>query len=265
MSSRYTLVSAVAVALALGVAASARAQLSDDERKCSDAVNKIARGIANQEQKKNRACVKDGMDDIDVCVDTEAETSTQQRAKLAALFDIGGKCDPLPMFGVNSNPQTIADAVERAAGDILRGAFGDPVDGIVSDNKCHDRIAKRMGKKLDAEMKAFRTCVKHLPGITSTMDIENCIASAINDTRAQNVVQPKLQADIEGVCDTSAAPPPGLEDGTCAACTDPATCGGCLGDVVDCQVCQALIIQTGIVVDCDTMDDSLPNSSCLPE
>jgi hypothetical protein len=266
MHSRNMAVSAIAVALlVMGVGRTALGQLSDDERRCIDAVNKIARSIGNQEQKKDRACVKDGMDDIDLCVNGEAANAGVQRAKLVGLFDSGGKCETLPSFGLNSDPQSICNAVERAAGDNLRGAFGNPVNGIVAGDKCHDRIAKRMGKKLDTELKAFRTCIKTLPGITSGLDFDTCIASAIADDRAQNVVQPKLLTDIEGQCDIAGAPPAGLEDGSCSSCTDAASCAGCLGDLVDCQACQALIILTGVVVDCDTMDDSLPNSSCLPE
>jgi len=266
MHSRNMAVSAIALALlVVGVGRTALGELSDDERKCIDAVNKIARSIGNQEQKKDRACVKDGMDDIDLCVNGEAPNASVQRTKLVGLFDSGGKCGTLPSFGLNPDPQSICNAVERAAGDNLRGAFGVPVNGIIAGDKCHDRIAKRMGKKLDTEMKAFRTCMKTLPGITSTGDFETCIGAAIADQRAQIVVQPKLQADIEHVCDIAGAPPAGLEDGSCGTCTDTASCAGCLGDLVDCQACQALIILTGVVVDCDVMDDSLANSSCLPE
>ena len=65
--------------------------------------------------------------------------------RLADLYATGGKCDPLPAFGVGANPAAIAAETEKSSGDILRKVFGDPVDGINAGSKCQDKIAKRAG------------------------------------------------------------------------------------------------------------------------
>src|SRR5258705_7083981 len=118
----------VAAAFAMGVAGAARA----DDAKCQDGLAKGSRNVGNQEQKKNRKCVKDGTGDIDTCVDTESPKAATKEAKLGDLLATGGKCDPLPAFGANASASDIADETEKSSGDILRKTFGDPVDGIVA-------------------------------------------------------------------------------------------------------------------------------------
>src|SRR4051812_37370760 len=79
-------------------------QLTSDERKCTDAVYKSARNIANQEQKNDAGCVKNatGGAGDDACVDAEGAKAAGKRPKLTDLFGAGGKCATPPAFGVNT-------------------------------------------------------------------------------------------------------------------------------------------------------------------
>lgn len=258
MRVRSRVLSALAATMfVVGMGGAARA----DDAKCQDAVAKGSRNVGNQEQKKNRKCVKDGAGDVTACVDAEGAKAAIKRTKLQDLFATGGKCDPVPALGVASDPDAIADGTEAASGNILKGAFGDPVDGIISGSKCHDKIAKRAGKKFDTELKAFRSCVKDAAPLASQGVLDGCIATGVNDAKAQGTVQPKLQADMDGQCDFS-SPPDGLEDGDCSSCTDAATCATCIGNIVDCQACKAMNNSSNGSADCDLLDDGSSNGSC---
>jgi hypothetical protein len=242
----------------VGVGSAARA----DDAKCQDGVAKGSRNVGNQEQKKNRKCVKDGSGDVTACVNAEGAKSAIKRTKLQDLYATGGKCDPVPALGVAPDPDVIADSTEAAAGNILRGAFGDPVDGIVLDSKCHDKIAKRAGKKFDTELKAFRSCVKDAAPLASQAVLNGCISSGVNDAKAQSTVQPKLQDDMDNQC-TFSSPPAGLEDGACSGCMDAATCATCIGNIVDCEACKAMNNSSNGTADCDFLDDGVAgNGSC---
>ena len=245
-----------AAVFALGAGSAVRA----DDAKCQDGVAKGSRNVGNQEQKKNRACVKDGAGDIDGCVDVESGKAAIQRGKLADLYAPGGKCDPLPALGVGSDPNDIADDTEASAGDILRKVFGDPVDGIAAGDKCQDKIAKRGGKKFDTELKAFRSCIKDAAPVSSQAVIDGCIATGVNDAKAQNTVQPKLQADMASQCTFPV--PAGMEDGDCSACTAATTCAACVGNIVDCEACEAMNSSSNSAVNCDLLDDGASNFSC---
>jgi len=256
MSTSWRIASALCAGVfALAVGGTARG----DDAKCEDAVAKRSRNIGNQEQKKNRKCVKDGSGDISGCVNTESPKAVIQEGKLDELFLAGGKCDPPSAF-VNTSSSDIADDTEAGARNILKGAFGDPVDGIEAGSKCHDKIAKRGGKKYDTELKAFRKCVKDNAPNDQT-SIDNCVATGVNDAKAQSTVQPKLLADMEAQC-TFASPPAGLEDGDCASCVAAADCAACIGDIVDCQACLAMNNSNNGTADCDILNDGVDDDDC---
>ncbi len=258
---RWILVTAAA-ALAITVRGLALGQLTDDERKCTDAAYKAARNVGNQEQKGDRTCVKDGSGNIDGCVDAESSKAADKRAKLLELDDPGGKCATTPAFGLNPNLADVADGVEEGADNILRGAFGDPVDIGAAGDKCADSVAKRAGKAYDAMLKSFRGCAKGLGAINSITDLNGCAATATSDAKATKFVPTKLASDMDKKCDFSGGAPAGMEDGACAACTDGATCGACVATITKCQACQAINNEDGGNANCDLLDDGLANSSC---
>src|SRR5262245_46148896 len=255
--SRTRLVSALVAACF--VVAAGSAALADDA-KCQDAVAKGSRNVGNQEQKKNRKCVKDGSGDISGCVTPEGAKAAIKRTKLQDLYAVGGKCDPVPAVGVNPLPNDIADDTEDAAGDIIRGIFGDPPDGVVAADKCSDKMAKRAGKKFDTELKAFRSCIKDAAPLANQAAVDACITTGVNDPKAQTTVQPKLQDDMDAQC--AAFPPAGTEDGACAGCSDAASCATCIGNIVDCQACLAMKNSNNGNANCDMLDDGLANGSC---
>ena len=246
--------------LAVVVGSAAIAQLTDDERKCTDAVYKSARNVGNQEQKHNRTCVKDGSLDIDACVDDESAKAADKRAKLLGLDDPGGKCATTPAFGVNTNLADVADGVEDGTDNIMRGAFGDPVDVGVAGDKCGDAVAKRAGKAYDTILKSFRGCAKGLGAINSINDLNGCAVTAAADPKAANFIS-KLSSDMDKKC-TFMSPPTGMEDGDCSSCSDGATCSSCVGRITKCEACDAINNETGGSANCDLVDDGIANGSC---
>ena len=263
MRTNCRIVSAAAVPLILAMVGSmAIAQLTDNERKCADAVYKSARNVGNQEQKNDRTCVKDGAGDIDACVDSEGGKAAAKRAKLLELDDPGGKCATSPAFGVNPNLADVADRVEDGTDNVLRGAFGDPVTVGAAGDKCGDAVAKRAGKMYDAILKSFRGCAKHLGAINNINDLNGCVVTATTDAKAANF-QAKLLTDMNTKCDFSGSAPAGMEDGACNPCASGAACSACVGSITRCQACKALNKETGGSANCDMLDDGLVNGSCV--
>jgi hypothetical protein len=234
-----------------------------DDAKCQDKVANGSRKVGNQEQKKNRKCVKDGSADISACVNAPNPKATDAGTAIEELFQTGGKCDPVPGLGVNSGGapagSDVGDGTIEKAGDILRRVFGDPVDGIVAADKCLDKIAKRAGKKYDKELKAFRACVKAGAPLASQAAVDACVGTGVGDAKA-NDVQGKLLADMGKAC--AAFPAAGMDDGDCSSCTDAATCAACIGDIVDCAACEAMNNSANGDADCDALDDGMANGSC---
>jgi hypothetical protein len=263
MRTSYMFVSALgAAAFALAIGSVARA--ADPVAKCQDGNAKASRNIANQEQKKNRKCVKDGAGDISACVNAEGAKSATKRGKLTDLFATDDKCDPVPGLGVNggNGGNDTADGTEQAAGDILRGVFGDPVDGIVAGDKCQDAIAKRAGKAYDAALKGFRKCIKDAAPLANQGAVDTCVGTGVNDAKTAKFINEKLLKDMGKKC-TFASPPAGMEDGDCSACGDAATCTACVGVIVRCQACLAANNSSNGTADCDTLDDGDGgNGSC---
>ena len=264
MRTSCRVLSAAAVTLlAVVVGSAAIAQLTDDERKCTDGAYKSARNVGNQEQKNNRTCVKDGSGNIDACVDAEGAKAAEKRAKLLELDDAGGKCETNPAFGLNADLGDVADGVEDGTDNILRAAFGDPVTVGVAGDKCGDAIAKRSGKSYDFMLKSFRGCAKDLGAINSIGDLNGCVATALANAKSSNFVPTKVASDMDKKCDFSGGAPSGMDDGACSSCTDGATCGACLENIIQCQACKAINNMTGGSANCDTLDDGLANGSCV--
>ncbi|MGH7290457.1 MAG: hypothetical protein ACREJT_04555, partial [Myxococcota bacterium] len=118
------------------------------------------------------------------------------------------------------------------------------------------------GKKFDTELKAFRSCIKDAAPAMNQAAIDGCIATGVNDAKAQSTVQPKLQADMASQCTFPV--PAGMDDGNCSGCTSATTCATCVGDIVDCEACEAMNGSSNSFVNCDLLDDGNANSSCPP-
>ena len=250
------LASAVALLLAQGVA-------RGDDAKCQDAVAKGSRNVGNQEQKKNRKCIKDSLGgDETTCVATESPKAAIKRTKLQNLYAVGGKCDPVASF-VNPDPNDIADGTEDAAGDIIRAVWGSTteVDGVVAGDKCSYKIAKRAGQKFDRQLKTFRFYLKNSGPITTQGQLDSYIESSFLNPTA-DTVQLKLDADVAAQCTTF--PPSGLEDGACGSEVTAAGFSSCIGEVVNCEACLAMNNSYLGTVNCDQSDDSSLNGSCPP-
>jgi hypothetical protein len=224
------------VAIAIGSAA--LAQLSSDDRKCSDKINNDARKEVAAEGKGNRkTCVDAGSGDISACVATVQASS--QASKLSA--DFTAKCGTLPPFGVNASDAAINAAAQDAADNIIKDVFGDPTLGIVSGDKCQDKMAQRPYQLAVAEWKAFRGCAKGLGAINTITDLETCVASGI--TAGETAKGSKVDGDAGKKCTTF---PPGSElGGACTSSADAATLSACIRQHVDCEVCKGIYTSIG--------------------
>ena len=160
-----------------------------DIAKCEDGVAKSSRNVGKQEQKKNRMCVKEGFDDS-----TPASIrKLQGDLKRDKLVTCSRPAPNARGHGpVNGDPTT-RGWTEEAAGNILRGVSR-PVDGIVLDSNCHDKIAKRSGKKFDTELNAFRNCVRDNAPLTRSS--RRVHPDRRDRPEGADLVQPKLEADV---------------------------------------------------------------------
>jgi hypothetical protein len=250
---------AFAIALVLPLALRASAQLTDDERACSDKMNNDARKVLAAEGKNNsKACVKDGAGgDISGCVNAESTKASEKRAQL--VTDFGDKCNPLPAFGVTGPGSLIADEAESLADVIIRRIFGSPPDGVVASDKCHQKVAQIAEQQAVAAWKGFRKCLKDADTIPSIATFDACILSGIGDGFDKK--QAKLDKAVLKECTT--IPPPGMEDGGCGAQVTAQAFSTCIGVRLDCAFCQSVKVITGATADCDLFDDNdTMNNSC---
>ena len=264
MATRCAMAPACAAIVGMLFCSAALAQLTVDERACSDAINKIGRSIGGQEAKANRSCVKNGDGDISDCVGAESDKASDKRGKLIAAYSgvANGKCATLPSFGVNADPGVIADQLEAGADDIVAAIYGTPPNGVLAGDACADKLAKDSGKKYDTVLKVFRACAKDLPAINGIADLEGCVGTALSEAKVTGA-QLKLASDVSGKC--TMVPPLGAEDGQCATTTAAAQLADCAGDAVNCQACLAIasmIDSHGL--DCDLLDNGTDDGSCVP-
>lgn len=258
---------AVACASALLLlSASAFADLTDDERKCSDAFNKAVRNVGNQEQKANRKCIKDNLSgDATTCVDAVSAKAGDKELKVEDLFEAGGKCDPNAAFGVNDDGTPAGDdggkAAEEGTDDILREIWGNPVDGIVAGDKCADAVAKRTGKIYDTILKGFRKCAKSQVSIATIGTLEACVVTAIGDAKVTTFAG-KLSSDVTNKCNVSAPIVNGADDGECGAEATQNDFSACALANAKCNACLSINEYTGGNADCDLLDDGSANGSC---
>jgi hypothetical protein len=247
---------ACASGMLLGAASSASAQLDGPARKCLDQVYNKTRGMVQQEAKGNRKdCVKDKTGDQTVCVDGVRPKAGAKAASLTSAYN--AKCATLPAFGVNASVDGIITAGLKSADDIVRAAFGNPVDGL-DGSKCQDKLTQRPGALLTEHFKAFRACAKDLGSINAIGDLEGCIASGIAAGTAKR--GQKIKDDANGKCAFS-SPAPGTEDGLCASANDGDALGDCLIDQAECSACLALNAMTGGNADC-TAISGIPCDNC---
>jgi hypothetical protein len=257
-NARRFLGAGVVTALALSLAVRSSAQLTDDQRKCSDKVNNDSRKILDQEAKYDlKTCVEGGAGgDISPCVSTEAPNAATKRATLVS--DFNDACASLPPFGVIGPPDAIADAAESLADTIVQQIFGNPPDGVVAADKCHQKVVQRAEQQAVAAWKGFRNCLHQATSVVNNGTFQACILSGISDGFDKK--QGKLDKDVAKNCAT--IPPPGMEDGDCGAQVTAAGFSACVGIRLDCAFCLATNTITGAGADCDMLDDNVMNGSC---
>lgn len=229
----------------VGATGGALAQLSDDDRRCLDAVYNSSRKVAQQEFRGNwRDCIRNKTGNQDACIDADRPKSTDKAGQLASKYN--QKCATLPAFGVIISVANVIDAAQDAPDAVIRNKWGSPVDP--DGGSCHSKIAKGVGNLGTEQWKKFRRCVKDLETVGSIADIEACIAEGIAAGTADE--GPDIISDVMG--GSCAGPIPHFDDGDCDS-LPLAAAAQCIIDNVECEVCNALNGITGANAYCATI------------
>jgi hypothetical protein len=272
----------VCMAVAFSYAGTAEAQLSKDDTKCINAMNKGYGKLASSIGKDIAACVKfkgkNKIDKLGPGGTAKSCTTADVKGKVAKASgkvdsDYGKKCIADPAFGF-TDTATLKEAAWEAAITMVGDIFGadllmdpntvltayDPplrgwdLDATLVETKaeagCQDAVIKAVFKCQDAYAKAYGKCtkdaIKPLPEDPSSMAA--CFSGLISDAKVAkscNKIGDAIGKKCGGV-DLKAAFP------GCRGSSDLATC---LAQSVDCRTCYALRKVDGLDAVCE---------GCLP-
>ena len=282
MQSR-TILGLAMLALVLAPAA-VRAQLSADQVKCLDALNKDAAKLAAAQGKAITACIKSADkgklpagQSADQCLVADAKGKiAKARGKIGD--DFNAKCGSLPTFGVPAAP--VADTIAGVAIDqplnLLNDVLGASLSTAAIDCDtdaagcgCQRAVSKAYEKLLEKKVKQFVACKASAlgAGATSAMALEQCIDDA--------GTAGSIAADSDGTIAAALSKLGDAVDKKCAppvstALALPGLCAGqsgtalrdCIDQRVECRVCLMLNATDNLGVDCDSFDDGQVNLSC---
>jgi pimeloyl-ACP methyl ester carboxylesterase len=274
-------VAVLGLVLAPGVV---HAQLSADQVKCLDALNKDAAKLAAAQGKAITACIKaadkgklPAGQSADQCLVADAKGKiAKARGKISA--DFNGKCGSLPTFGVPAAP--VADTIAGGAIDQSLNLLDDVVGASLSTAAiecstdgagcgCQQAVSKAYTKLVAKKIKQFVGCKAAAldAGATSAAALEQCIddagtpGSIAADTDGKiAAARAKLGDAIDKKCGPPASTALALP-GLCAGRSG-AALRDCVDQRVECRVCLMLNAIDNLGVDCDTFDDQQVNLSC---
>ena len=148
---------------------SAHAKLSTHDQTCIDAYNNKLRLVSQQARKSARTCIKNAgkgrESNVDQCVIYNSDDKLAgKEGKVAALFDMGGKCDPVPAVIVQD--AATGNAAHRGAIlNLMHDMFGDPIDYVYASMppamlKCQDKVVRQATQYFTTSIKVFDKCAK---------------------------------------------------------------------------------------------------------
>ncbi len=263
-------------ALVLLLPVSVLGQLTKDEQKCIDGMNNKARLVSKAQNKEVRTCIKNsgkGKEaSAETCLTADAKGKVaKKQSKVQDTF--AKKCtgsEPIQQGVAAMNAAHVQGPL-----DLGHDLFGDPIDQSTvtpaekAAQKCQDKAIQRAGQVFDTQVLEFRKCKKDgmkSGAITSAAELRAaCMTPAIPDAKGKIAKKvTKLQDDVAKNCGSVAADLgtlfPGLPAGTCQATV--ADLASCIGDRVDCRVCQTLNAADGTERDCDEFDNGVLDGSC---
>jgi hypothetical protein len=255
----------VALLAVLCVSGIASAQLSKDDAKCINAMNKNLAKIASTMGKEVSACVKNFGKGQVTGIARDCLTA-DVKGKLAKATgktgeDFTKKCSVLPAFGV-TDPNTVnriaieevlllANNIFGADRDLNLVVSDKAIEGTKEAAKCQAAVIKAVMKCQDARLKSFNGCKKDaLKGdVTDPAQLAACIGDdakgkiskacgKISDTISKKCSGRDLVALFPG-CNAS----------------DPTALADCLNQAIECHTCGAVKLADGVDATC---------SACIP-
>lgn len=261
-----------AFAFAWLLAASAEAQLTNDEVRCIDTYNNKLRLVSQQKGKDITTCIKDFIHDKlppgqtqDACVAKVAPGTKGAIEKVTKLYetDTCTGSEPIQM-GVYAGTTAHVGGMIALTHDLL----GTPISTVPgsTEAKCKENVVKRTVQTFIEQVRVFRNCCrdKMRAGIVTdsvSLQASDCLPTASDtiDSKSAGKVLDALQARCAGIARASIFA--GLANGCSSSVS---STQDCIVHRIDCRVCQTLNTADGTARDCDLFDDGLANLSCTP-
>jgi hypothetical protein len=290
------------VVLATGLFVAGRAlsvPQGSQQRACIDALNGSSVKVGKTQAKEVGACVRDGgrgelgplplSGQLEACfvADSNNRVFTVSQKGLGreqsrclvnflptfAVPDLGA--NPYDI-GTNNYSSVVNPTALKAQLAITHDLFGYPADGALADAAadpdaatCQYQLVRAALKCSEYKQKTFNKCKKtglKNATIAGPADLETqCLTTAGNPATGQADPKGRLLSRCENKFATVISKKClGLDlnsvfPGSCAGSGSTATC---LGERVDCRLCQQLNLTDGLGRDCDLFDDGTDNESC---
>jgi cysteine-rich repeat protein len=260
--------------------------LNKAQQKCVNSINKGAAKVGKAQAGDNTACIKDGgkgklTGTIEDCITSDPKGKVQKAISKIKT----GDCPTPPTFPLlDTNPQSIGQAMVQKELDLIHTIFGSDLDAVIADAtassedktaaKCQSAIAKAAAKCHDAQLKAFNSCKKNalkvgkepLPnGVFSAQELQDeCMGTdgdRIPDTKGK-----MAKKCATGLSNTVSKKCAGLDtDDLFAGCAGEPNLATCIDQRIACEVCELLDAVDGLRRNCDLFDDGAVNGSCSGE
>jgi hypothetical protein len=252
----------------------AAAQLSKEDQKCVDAINKGAGKVAKAQGGDIVGCIKSGGQGKLGTQTIEACLTSDPKGKVAKAISKlqTEKCPSPPAFPPlvsTTDKQAIGDVMIAKELDLVHSLFGSDLNvsvvlwaGNKDGGKCQAAVAKAAQKCQDTKLKEFRSCKKNAlkNGAANAADLQDaCLGTGANgmpDPKGKIAKKCGGDFDIAKKCTGQT-----LDDMIpgCAGAPDHAAC---IDQKIECEVCLALNTLDGLARDCDLFDNGLADLSC---
>lgn len=261
----------------------ANAQLSKEDQKCVNSMNKGLAKVAATQGKENVACIKNAGKDklppgqtIEQCLLADPKNKVSDSINKIKVGDCGG---PPAFPDIERNAANIGALAIAKEVALIHAVFGTDLDAaglIVSATndkdgaKCQSAVIKALEKCQATKLKEFGACKKNalkvkkepLPNGSQNADElqDACMADATTGAI------PDGKGKIAKKCGT------GISDTLSKKCgagnvgdlipgCDPVT-AACLDALVECEVCRALNALDGLSRLCDDFDNGVLDGTC---
>ena len=268
---------------ALLLAGSAAGQLSSDQQKCVNTLNKDAAKLAATQGKENVACLKKATggklpsgQSADACLlaDAKGKIAAQEARIGDHVSDLCTATPPafgLPtgtvaaIYGAVPRDQSLALLADVFGASLATAAIDCDADKVACG--CQSAVAKGYEKVSKTAFKMFLHCKDAWLNISTTSAlIEKCLDDpTIAESLAADSNQ-KLAKSVTKLADAVTKKCPGVNTaralpGACAGRVG-AALADCLAERVSCRICLTVNLTDNVAVDCDQFDDGQLNLSC---